>query len=42
VHFGRAPHVSLEIIPGGDHCCTGHAATIRADLTAFFSRYLSA
>ena len=40
VHFGRAPHVSLEIIPGGDHCCTGHAARIRADLTAFFQRYL--
>jgi dienelactone hydrolase len=39
-HFGRVPHVSLEIIPGGDHCCTGHAARIRADLTAFFSRYL--
>jgi dienelactone hydrolase len=40
LHFGLAPHVSLEIIPGGDHCCTGHAARIRADLTAFFSRYL--
>jgi dienelactone hydrolase len=40
VHFGHAPHVSLEIIPGGDHCCTGHAARIRADLTAFFQRYL--
>src|SRR5262245_42176365 len=41
LHFGRAPHVSLEIIPGGDHCCTGYAARIRADLTAFLTRYLS-
>jgi dienelactone hydrolase len=40
LHFGRAPHVSLEIIPGGDHCCTGYAARIRADLAAFFRRYL--
>jgi dienelactone hydrolase len=40
LHFGHAPHVSLEIIPGGDHCCTGHAARIREDLAAFFSRYL--
>lgn len=38
VHFGRAPHVSLEIIPGGDHCCTGHAERIRADLAEFLSR----
>jgi dienelactone hydrolase len=40
VHFGRAPVVSLEIIPGGDHCCTGHAAEIRADLTEFFAHRL--
>jgi dienelactone hydrolase len=40
VAFGRAPEVSLEIIPGGDHCCTGHAAAIRGDLTAFFARCL--
>jgi pimeloyl-ACP methyl ester carboxylesterase len=40
VHFGRAPHVSLEVVPDGDHCCTGHAERVRADLTAFFSRHL--
>jgi dienelactone hydrolase len=40
VQFGRAPEVSLAVIPGGDHCCTGHAAEIRADLTEFFSRRL--
>ena len=40
--FGRAPHVSLEIIPGADHCCTGHAEPIRSDLTAFFRAQLSA
>jgi dienelactone hydrolase len=41
VYFGRAPHVSLEIIPGGDHCCTGHAERIRSDLAEFFSRELT-
>jgi dienelactone hydrolase len=40
LQLGRAPHVSLEVIPGGDHCCTGHAARIRADLAGFFSRHL--
>jgi pimeloyl-ACP methyl ester carboxylesterase len=40
LHFGRAPHVSLEVIPGGDHCCTGHAESIRADLAAFVVRHL--
>ena len=40
IRFGHAPHVSLEIIPGGDHCCTGHAARIRDDLSAFFARHL--
>lgn len=42
LQFGNAPHVSLEVIPGGDHCCTGHAARIRVDLAEFFSRYLLA
>jgi dienelactone hydrolase len=27
---------SLRIIEDGDHCCTGHAATVRADAAAFF------
>ena len=40
MQLGRAPDVSLEIIPGGDHCCTGHADEIRADMTEFFSRRL--
>jgi pimeloyl-ACP methyl ester carboxylesterase len=40
LQFGRVPEASLEIIPGGDHCCTGHAAEIRADLTDFFFRRL--
>lgn len=42
VGFGRAPDVSLEVIPGADHCCTGHAEPIRSDLTAFFRAQLSA
>lgn len=41
-HFGHVPHVSLEVIPGADHCCTGHAATIRTDLTSFFRTQLLA
>ena len=40
--FGRAPHVSLEVIPGADHCCTGHAERIRSDLTSFFRSQLGA
>lgn len=40
--FGRAPHVSLKVIPGADHCCTGHAEPIRSDLTAFFRAELLA
>ena len=40
--FGRAPHVSLEVIPGADHCCTGHAERIRSDLTSFFRSRLGA
>jgi dienelactone hydrolase len=40
LHFGHAPHVSLEVIPGADHCCTGHADRIRADLTSFFRAHL--
>ena len=34
-------HVSLEVIEGGDHCCTGHAAWIRNDMTAFFRETLA-
>jgi 2,6-dihydroxypseudooxynicotine hydrolase len=40
LHFGNAPDVSLEVIPGGDHCCTGYATQIRADMAAFFRRHL--
>jgi len=40
LHFGHAPEVSLEVIPDGDHCCTGYAKRIRDDLTAFFTRHL--
>ena len=40
VELGHAPYVSLEIVPGGDHCCTGHAAMVRTDLAEFFSRHL--
>ena len=40
--FGRVPHVGLEVIPGADHCCTGHAERIRSDLTSFFRSQLRA
>src|SRR5262249_5785289 len=39
--FGRAPHVSLEVIPGADHCCTGHAQRIRTDLSTFLRSQLA-
>ena len=40
--FGTFPLVvSLEVIEGGDHCCTGHAAWIRNDVTAFFRETLA-
>ena len=42
LQFGRVPDVSLEVIPDGDHCCTGHAVKIRADLTDFVSHHLIA
>ncbi|NJO13750.1 MAG: hypothetical protein HC870_00325 [Rhizobiales bacterium] len=32
--------VSLRIIAGGDHCCTGHYAQVRDDAVEFFSRVL--
>jgi pimeloyl-ACP methyl ester carboxylesterase len=41
LQLGRVPDVSLEIIPDGDHCCTGHAGRIRTDLTAFVTRHLT-
>jgi dienelactone hydrolase len=40
VHFGNVPHVSLAIYADGDHCCTGHADEIRADLVTFFTEHL--
>ena len=40
--LGRASDVSLEIIAGGDHCCTGHAAWVRDDMIAFFNDKLGA
>jgi dienelactone hydrolase len=39
-HFGHAPEVTLEVIPTGDHCCTGFATQVRADMVAFFVRHL--
>lgn len=39
----EAPHrreASLRIIDGGDHCCTGHSATVRDDAVSFFQRCL--
>jgi dienelactone hydrolase len=39
-HFGHAPEVTLEVIPSGDHCCTGFATQVRADMVAFFVRHL--
>jgi pimeloyl-ACP methyl ester carboxylesterase len=39
----EAPHrreASLRIIEGGDHCCTGHFATVRDDAVSFFGRTL--
>lgn len=32
--------VSLRVIAGGDHCCTGHYDAVRDDATGFFSRVL--
>ncbi len=40
VHLGNVPHVSLAIYADGDHCCTGHADKIRANLVAFFREHL--
>lgn len=37
---GHDREVSLRIIAGGDHCCTGHYAAVRDDAVAFFSRVL--
>ena len=37
----QARDVSLEVVPGGDHCCTGHAAWIRTDMIQFFLKSLA-
>ncbi|HLH88457.1 MAG TPA: alpha/beta hydrolase [Xanthobacteraceae bacterium] len=39
--FGHVPEVTLEVIPAGDHCCTGYATQVRADMVAFFLRHLT-
>jgi pimeloyl-ACP methyl ester carboxylesterase len=38
--FGNVPEVSLSVHADGDHCCTGYADEIRADLVAFFRAHL--
>lgn len=35
-----ALEASLRVIPGGDHCCTGHFDTVRDDAVGFFSETL--
>ena len=35
-------YASLRIIEDGDHCCTGHAGTVREDAVAFFKAELLA
>jgi dienelactone hydrolase len=42
LYFGNAQQVSLALYEDGDHCCTGHAEGIRADLVAFFREHLLA
>ncbi|MCC6926833.1 alpha/beta fold hydrolase [Novosphingobium sp.] len=37
---GHPREASLRIIPGGDHCCTGHFDTVRDDAVDFFTRTL--
>jgi len=32
--------VSMKVIEGGDHCCTGHADEVRQDSATFFDRLL--
>ncbi|MGV8953220.1 MAG: alpha/beta hydrolase family protein [Cypionkella sp.] len=32
--------LSLKVIPGGDHCCTGNADEVRNDAVRFFARHL--
>lgn len=32
--------VSMRVIEGGDHCCTGHADEVRKDSAAFFAKML--
>jgi pimeloyl-ACP methyl ester carboxylesterase len=40
--LGNVPDVSVQVYPDGDHCCTGHAEEIRADMAAFFQEHLGA
>lgn len=39
--FNKTSEISMRIIEDGDHCCTGHADDVRADLIAFFQRTLA-
>jgi pimeloyl-ACP methyl ester carboxylesterase len=38
--FEHDRRLSLRVIEGGDHCCTGHFDAVRADLTEFFRQEL--
>jgi alpha-beta hydrolase superfamily lysophospholipase len=37
---GHDREASLRVIEGGDHCCTGHFDSVRADASDFFTRTL--
>jgi pimeloyl-ACP methyl ester carboxylesterase len=38
--FERDRQLSLRVIEGGDHCCTGHFDAVRGDLVQFFKQEL--
>lgn len=40
--FPHDRHLSLRVIEGGDHCCTGHFDAVREDLVQFFKQELLA
>ena len=40
--FAAHRHLSLRVIEGGDHCCTGHFNAVRQDLVQFFKEELLA
>jgi esterase/lipase len=37
---GSGRELTLRVIEDGDHCCTGHADSVRQDIVAFFKRTL--